>query len=65
MSKDLEPRSLDEQDMFSKGEVKTNIDDDAIEEVNSRAENSVSDYAFGFKTLPGKNIEGSSGASDG
>jgi hypothetical protein len=51
MSKDLEPRSLDEQDMFSKGEVTHNRFDnaeDGIEEINSRAEDSVEDYKPGF-----------------
>lgn len=44
-----------------KGEVQfTSLDKgDGIEEINSRAEDSVSAYVPGFKTLPGKNVEGS------
>jgi hypothetical protein len=56
MSKDLEPRSLDEQDFFSKGEVTHNRSDsadDGIEEINSRAEDSVEDYEFGFERQSG------------
>ncbi len=65
--KDLQPLSLDEQDFYSKGEVQfTNVDEgDGIEGVNSRAEDAVEDYQWGPKWLPGKNIEGSSGPSDG
>jgi hypothetical protein len=63
MSKDIEP--TDVRDIEYEGEFKSNFTDDGIEEINSRAEDSVSDYEFGFKTLPGKNIEGGAGGSDG
>ena len=63
--KDLEPRGLSQQDMFSKGETTYPGDTGDIEKINKRAEDSVSDYEFGPKWLPGKNVAGDSGGSGG
>jgi hypothetical protein len=47
MAKDIEP--TDVRDIEYAGEFKSNITEDGIEEINSRAEESVSDYKPGFK----------------
>jgi hypothetical protein len=61
--KNIEP--TDVRNIEYGGEIKTNINDDGIEEINRRAEDSVEDYEWGPKWLPGKNIAGESGPSDG
>jgi hypothetical protein len=61
--KNIEP--TDVRDIEYSGEVKTNINDDGIESINRRAEDSVEDYEWGRKWNPGKNIEGSFGPSEG
>jgi hypothetical protein len=55
------------RDIQYEGEAKfTSLDKgDGIETINERAEESVSDYEFGPTWLPGKNIAGQSGPSEG
>lgn len=51
MSKDLKP--TDVRDIEYEGGFKSNFTDDGIEEINSRAEDSVEDYKPGFKRQTG------------
>ena len=63
MSKEIQP--TDVRDIVYKGEVARTDSNEDIEEINKRAEDSVSDYEFGPKWLPGKNVAGDSGGSSG
>ncbi|MDP9303004.1 MAG: hypothetical protein M3O92_00680 [Actinomycetota bacterium] len=51
MAKDLKP--TDVRDIEYSGEFKSNITSDGIEEINERAEESVSDYKPGFTRQEG------------